>query len=390
MRRRRDKDEGEDKQPEEPASVVDAHLEATTNGFVSDDDESLLMWQSFMWQHTIEPVGSGFRSEQSSLPGASAVSQGRDSQDFEALLAVVLEPITVLPVPEVGSVAPPETTRAENEAPNAGNANASSRLEESRGAHVMRGEVVADGPRGVHVTKDDSFRSVECRALHAAKAEPVAQLDLSISEPQSEAGVAPLANTSPPPATAPEIHVSGHAAALAATPGPRPKRRDAGTVGSRRRRLIPLAGGAAVLAVALTGGTAFAYMLGSGSGSGQARAGGPISAAITATTGNADLLPGLAGAVYFTMHDASSSSAIFQQVARGATVVSDKPGVCPSEDVSIAQTLPYAIPAEITVGPDATSGTQSIDNFVEIAPNAPSACQGVTFTVTFTLTGVSS
>ena len=58
--------------------------------------------------------------------------------------------------------------------------------------------------------------------------------------------------------------------------------------------------------------------------------------------------------------------------------------------MSIAQTLPYAIPAEITVGPDATSGTQSIDNFVEIAPNAPSVCQGVTFTVTFTLTGVSS
>ena len=77
MRRRRDKDEGKDKQPEEPASVLDTHLEATTNGFVSDDNGSLLMWQSFMWQHTVEPVGSGFRSEQSSLPGASAVSPGR-------------------------------------------------------------------------------------------------------------------------------------------------------------------------------------------------------------------------------------------------------------------------------------------------------------------------
>jgi len=116
----------------------------------------------------------------------------------------------------------------------------------------------------------------------------------------------------------------------------------------------------------------------------------PVTIAVTATTGTADLLPGAAGAVYFTLHNTDSSGATFDQVAPGATVVSDNTGLCASSYVSIAQTLPYTIPTAMTVSPGATSGVQSIASLVKLASNAPGMCQGVTFTVTLTLSGKSS
>ena len=127
-----------------------------------------------------------------------------------------------------------------------------------------------------------------------------------------------------------------------------------------------------------------------GSGSGQAAAGGPVDVLVAATTGNADLLPGRAGAAYFTLHNTASSSPTFDQVVPGARAVSDNTGLCASSYVSLAQTLPYSFSPAITVSPGGTSGTQSIPALVKLAPNAPNTCQGVTFTVTFTLSGRSS
>jgi hypothetical protein len=144
--------------------------------------------------------------------------------------------------------------------------------------------------------------------------------------------------------------------------------------------------------VGLGGGGAFAFFMsqGVGSGSGDTTAGGPVTIAVTATTGKADLLPGAAGAAYFTLHNAGSSSVTFHQVASGATVVSDNTSLCASSYVSIAQTLPYTVPTAVTVSPGGTSGIQSIASLVKLAPNAPGTCQGVTFTVTLTLSGQSS
>jgi hypothetical protein len=111
---------------------------------------------------------------------------------------------------------------------------------------------------------------------------------------------------------------------------------------------------------------------------------------VAATTGKADLLPGHSGAVSFTLHNTASSSATFDQVVSGASVVSDNTALCANGYVSIAQTLPYSLPTPITVSPDGTSGVQSISNLVALASNAPNTCQGVTFTVTFTISGQSS
>jgi hypothetical protein len=138
----------------------------------------------------------------------------------------------------------------------------------------------------------------------------------------------------------------------------------------------------------LGGGAAFAFFTG-GPGSGDASTGTPVTVKATATAGPGDLLPGRAGAAYFVLHNANPFAATFGQVA-GATVVSDNTNLCPSSNVSIAQTVPYTIPTAIAVGAGATSENQSVGNLVKLAPDAPSTCQGVTFTVTLTLSGQSS
>jgi hypothetical protein len=261
--------------------------------------------------------------------------------------------------------------------------------DEPRGAHVMKGEAPTDEPRGAHVKKGDPLLSVERRALHATAAElPVTPV---FSTSAREA--APLVSTAPDlvlTVQVPTKQADRDMKRVARTT----KRQGAHATASRRRwGLVPVAGATGALVVGLGGGGAFAYLdavLGHGSGSGQTTAGGPVTAPITATTGTADLLPGRAGAAYFTLHNIDSSGDTFDQVAPGATVVSDNTSLCPSDFVSIAQTLPYTIPTAVTVSPGGTSGIQSIANLVKLAPNAPGTCQGVTFTVTLTLSGQSS
>ncbi len=138
----------------------------------------------------------------------------------------------------------------------------------------------------------------------------------------------------------------------------------------------------------LGGGAAFAYIAGS-SASNVALTTSAVTVKAIGTTGSADLLPGRAGATYFTLHNPNSFDVTFDQVAPGATVVSDNTAVCGNNYVSIAQTLPFTIPTAVTVSPGGTSGIESIPDLVKLAPNAPSTCQGVTFTVTLTLSGQS-
>ena len=146
------------------------------------------------------------------------------------------------------------------------------------------------------------------------------------------------------------------------------KRQGAHATASRRWGLVPVAGAAGALVVGLGGGGAFAYLdavLGHGSGSGQTTAGGPVTAPITATTGTADLLPDRAGAAYFTLHNIDSSGRTFDQVAPGATGLSDNTRLCASSYVSLAPTLPYTLSPAITVSPGGTSGTQFIPALVK-------------------------
>jgi hypothetical protein len=225
----------------------------------------------------------------------------------------------------------------------------------------MRGQVVTDVPRGAHAKNDDPLLTLERRAVHAMK------------DPEVVAAVTERV-----------------APATRRTARSRPgiRRPDHRTT-SRRRGIVPLAGAVGAVAVGLGAGGAFAFFS-AGPGTGDAPTGSPVTLKAVATTGPADLLPGVAGTVYFTVQNTDSFGATFDQVGAGATVVSDNTALCPSSDASIAQTLPYAFSPAITVGAGATSGVESVAGLVQLAPDAPDTCQGVTFTVSLTLTGRSS
>lgn len=149
-----------------------------------------------------------------------------------------------------------------------------------------------------------------------------------------------------------------------------------------------LALAAVAMTLGISGGGAWAYFTSTGSGTGRATVGRAVNVTITGTAGTADLLPGGTGAVYFTLDNSTGSlGASFNQMASGATVVSNDTTDCPNGNVSIAQTLPYTFSPAVTVAANTTSATKSIANLIQLAVDAPNTCQGVTFTVTLTLSG---
>ena len=159
----------------------------------------------------------------------------------------------------------------------------------------------------------------------------------------------------------------------------------------RQWRKVPLVlGTTVVLILGICGGAAYASFTSTDSGSRSATAGSPITVTVTATTGTADLLPGGAGAAYFTVQNANSFGVALTGVKTGASVVSNNTGACANNYISIAPALPYAFSPAITVTAHTTSVTQSIPNLVKLLSMAPTGCQGVTFTVTLTLSGIST
>jgi hypothetical protein len=257
----------------------------------------------------------------------------------------------------------------------------------------MKGQTPSGGPARANLTVGDIpalDRASEGGTGSAITIEVLTTTDGSTSS--SKAGPQPLVSAvSGSPVTV-EAHTPASQDARAMKrPALATNRQSARATARRRWRLVPLAGAAGAVAVGLGVGSAVAIIVSQGgSGSGQTTAAGAVDVAVAATTGNADLLPGRTGAAYFTLHNTASSSATFDQVVSGARVVSDNTGLCASSYVSIAQTLPYSFSPAVTVSPGGTSGGQSIANLVALAPNAPNTCQGVTFTVTFTLSGRSS
>jgi hypothetical protein len=261
-------------------------------------------------------------------------------------------------------------------------------FEERRGAHAMKDETPTGERRGAHVMKGDPLLSIENRALHAAKIAP--QITPELCGVTAE--VAPATGRDPVPTVVADGPPQDRAAPVVTLRPGRRTRQGVHATGSHRWRLVPVAGAASALVLGLGGGAAFAYLRGSvsGSGTGATRTGSPVTLGVVGTAGTADLLPGHAGAAHVVMHNANSFRAVFDQVAPGATVVSDNTDRCASSFASIAQTLPYTFSPAVAVSPGGTSGTQSIPNLVKLAPDAPSTCQGVIFTVTLTLSGESS
>ena len=140
---------------------------------------------------------------------------------------------------------------------------------------------------------------------------------------------------------------------------------------------------AAVVASVAGMGVAFAAWSASGSGTGQAKAITAQTITVNASTGTADLYPGFTGGdLYFTLTNANPYAVTFTSMTAG-TVTSSDPTNCPAANATVSN----ASGLSLNVAANSTSGQLSIANVVSMPGTAPDGCQGVTFSVSITLSG---
>ncbi len=224
------------------------------------------------------------------------------------------------------------------------------------GAHVRAGEPLVAGIRGAHVRADDPLVR-RIFGVHVRADDPLA-------------------------AEAPNTGVGADETVEVVARSSRS--------GRRHWHVVPVVGTLGALVAGLAAGGAYAYFASTGSGAGQNMVGSPVSVTVTAESGPAALLPGGTGGLSFSLHNPNPFGATFTQVLTVGTPVSGNTVACPSSNLSVVGSSPSTLSQAITVGAGATSGTESMADFVRLAAGAPNACQGVTFTVTFTLSGHSS
>ena len=139
-----------------------------------------------------------------------------------------------------------------------------------------------------------------------------------------------------------------------------------------------------ITVLALGAGAAAALWSASGTGSGTARSVTAQTVTVTAATGGADLYPGFTGGdVSFTLTNPNPYPVTFTSMTPGA--ITSNSGSCAPSNISVAG----ATGLTLSVGAGATS-TQSIADVVTMNSGALDPCQGVTFTIALTLTGLSS
>ena len=215
-------------------------------------------------------------------------------------------------------------------------------FEGERGEHVMKGQVLAEADvgrprqrgrpvplrRAAGAPRIRGAARSPCREASGPRSGGPGPVRLRVRSFGRRRATHRRRSRSPPPRRRAEQLMPGRGRRC-------PVQRGEHRAASRRWGLVPVAGAAGALVAGLGGGAAFAFFSG-GPATGHVSTGSPVTLDAVATTGSADLLPGDAGAVYFTVHNANPFSATFAQVDSGATVVSDNTGLCPSSDVSIA------------------------------------------------------
>lgn len=145
----------------------------------------------------------------------------------------------------------------------------------------------------------------------------------------------------------------------------------------------------ALLAIGAVGGvavypTALASWGGTGGGAGQARAPSAQTVTVDAAVGGDDLYPGFTGGdVFFTVSNPNPFPLTFTSMTPGSLNSSDPIG-CPASNVTASSKSGLGI----AVGGGATTPTLAIADVVSMSAVAPDECQGIVFTVSFTLDGV--
>ena len=133
------------------------------------------------------------------------------------------------------------------------------------------------------------------------------------------------------------------------------------------------------------GGVVVASWTAGGAGTGTARAITATLATVSGRDGVADLYPGFSdGDVSFTVTNANPYPVRFTSATFGP-VASANPAACPSANVTVDPSvsgLSIDVPANTTTAINAT-----LADVVNMVSSAPDGCQGVSFSVTVTLSG---
>ncbi len=145
-----------------------------------------------------------------------------------------------------------------------------------------------------------------------------------------------------------------------------------------------------VLAVTVTGasvmvvGTVAALWSAHGTGNGQSKALTAQTVTVASATATADLYPGYSGGkVSFTLANTNPYAITFTSMTPGTVTSSDQTN-CPATNVTASAKTGLTL----NVAANATSAPLSIDGVAAMSIAAPNGCQGVTFTIPLTLTGM--
>ena len=139
---------------------------------------------------------------------------------------------------------------------------------------------------------------------------------------------------------------------------------------------------AAVAALFMVGGVAFAAWLASGTGSGAAKAGKVTIEVGAGQVTVGDLYPGGSGDLNLSVTNTSTVPLVVTGVAKNGDITSDEIG-CPGGTVTFADQTSLTSPS-LPVSTDAVPFT--LTDAVSMAANAPTECQDAVFTIPVTVT----
>jgi hypothetical protein len=156
-----------------------------------------------------------------------------------------------------------------------------------------------------------------------------------------------------------------------------------------KTRKFFIGGVAAVAAVLVGSGVAFATWSASGSGTGSALSYSEQTVTLNTvalTSSQASLYPGgPAGNVYFTVTNPNPYAIKITNIAWG-TPVSANPSACPSSVISVDANAPTS-GLSLTVPANGTSSAVEVNAVLDLSSSATDTCQGSGFNVPITVSG---
>jgi hypothetical protein len=145
-----------------------------------------------------------------------------------------------------------------------------------------------------------------------------------------------------------------------------------------------------IVGVGISAGIAAAVWSASGTGSGGGAATiaqGLVVSAVSPSGANATLYPGgPAGSAYFQVGNPNPYAVTITGLAWG-TPTSTSTATCPSSNISVDPSAPTT--ASISIPANTPAGTTyQVAGVLDLAHSAPDGCQGVSFNVPLTVTGI--